>query len=101
MYLKNISLLLLIGFFWFAGSRIQQQVSELCETLPAAIANVKQQMGQVLSGKMYCRKLLRAAVLKSSSGSPIVFSKLLWCIRRFICCVVLGDLFYRIAQTVC
>jgi predicted PurR-regulated permease PerM len=42
---------LLIGFFWFAGNSISHQVSELKETLPSAIDNVKRQLGQNAIGQ--------------------------------------------------
>lgn len=44
------NLLLLIGFFWFVGARIQQQVSQLSTTLPETIQNVKDQMSRSTIG---------------------------------------------------
>jgi predicted PurR-regulated permease PerM len=62
------SLLLLIGFFWFAGSRIQQQASELSETLPAAIANVKQQLGQSTVGQNVLQKITSGSSAKKATA---------------------------------
>ncbi len=41
-----LNLLLLTGFFWFVGARIQQQVSALSDTLPKTIEQAKDQMKQ-------------------------------------------------------
>lgn len=57
------SLLLLIGFFWFAGTRIQQQVTQLSNTLPSAIENAKQQLSQSTIGQ----KILEKAQSANSS----------------------------------
>ena len=40
------TLLLVIGFFWFAGSSIQQQVVQLSTTLPATVETFKQQLSK-------------------------------------------------------
>lgn len=45
------SLAILILFIWFAGDRIQAQVSELKETLPAAFENFKQKVNDSDIGK--------------------------------------------------
>jgi len=57
------SLLLLIGFFWFAGTRIQQQVTQLSDTLPSAIENARQQLSQSTIGQ----KILEKAQSANSS----------------------------------
>jgi len=36
-----LNLLLLVGFFWFVGAQLQQQISQLSDTLPKTIQNVK------------------------------------------------------------
>lgn len=52
-----VSLLLIIGFFWFAGSRIQQQADELSTTLPSAIADFKEQLSQSTIGRQVLQKV--------------------------------------------
>ena len=39
-----INILLLIAFFWFVGSRLSTQVSQLSDSLPTIIQNAKVQM---------------------------------------------------------
>lgn len=56
------SLLLLVLFFWFAGSRIQQQVNELADTLPATVENLKKEMNKSPLGQKIVQRL-------SSGGS--------------------------------
>ncbi|MDQ3551438.1 MAG: AI-2E family transporter, partial [Bacteroidota bacterium] len=51
------TLILIVGFFWFSGNRIQQQVSELQETLPYTIENFKQKIGQSSVGRQAIEKL--------------------------------------------
>ena len=45
-----VNILLLVGFFWFVGARLQHQISELSETLPQTIQSAKAQMGQSAIG---------------------------------------------------
>jgi predicted PurR-regulated permease PerM len=56
--------MLLIGFFWFAGNSISQQVSELKNTLPSAVENVKQQLNKSGIGK----RILESASSEKVSG---------------------------------
>jgi predicted PurR-regulated permease PerM len=58
-----ISLLLLIGFFWFAGARLQEQISQLSDTLPETIQNAKDKLNESSVG----RKVLN--FLNSSGNS--------------------------------
>jgi predicted PurR-regulated permease PerM len=41
-----INVILLAGFFWFVGARLQKQVAELSDTLPQTIQNLKEQLSQ-------------------------------------------------------
>ncbi|MEO8415962.1 MAG: AI-2E family transporter [Ginsengibacter sp.] len=36
-----INIILLVGFFWFVGARLQQQVSDLTDSLPKTIINAR------------------------------------------------------------
>jgi predicted PurR-regulated permease PerM len=45
-----INLLLLAGTIWFIGARIQAQTSELAQTLPSTIEQVKEQIGSTALG---------------------------------------------------
>ena len=41
-----LNIILLVGFFWFLGARLQQQVSELSDTLPKTIQQAKEHLRQ-------------------------------------------------------
>lgn len=48
-----INILLLAAFFWFVGARLSQQISELSDTLPAMIQNVKEHLNNsTIGGKV-------------------------------------------------
>jgi predicted PurR-regulated permease PerM len=61
------SLLLLIGFFWFAGSRIQHQAVQLSDTLPSAIENFKQQLSQNPIGQRVLQKAQSGDSMKKAT----------------------------------
>lgn len=41
-----INILLVGGFFWFVGARLQQQISQLSDTLPQTMQHLKEQLSQ-------------------------------------------------------
>ncbi|MEO8794443.1 MAG: AI-2E family transporter [Daejeonella sp.] len=45
-----LNTLLLVGFFWFVGARLNQQITKLSETLPGTINNAKEWMKQYPAG---------------------------------------------------
>ena len=45
-----INIILLVVFFWFVGARLQQQVSDLTDTLPKTIANAKAYLQKSIVG---------------------------------------------------
>ncbi|HEV7331478.1 MAG TPA: AI-2E family transporter [Flavisolibacter sp.] len=58
------SLLLLFGFFWLTGNSISQQISDLKQTLPSAVENVKTKLAQSSLG----RRVLETATSDDVSG---------------------------------
>jgi predicted PurR-regulated permease PerM len=68
-----VNLLLLVGFFWFGGARLQQQISELSNTLPQTIENAKNQMSQTTLGS-------KALQLLNSTGDS---EKTMHVVKRF------------------
>lgn len=69
------SLLLLIGFFWFAGNSITQQVAQLSETLPATVEKVKGQMNaHPIGRKILGQVSSKGNMQKSSSMLQTFFS---------------------------
>jgi predicted PurR-regulated permease PerM len=62
------SLLLLIGFLWFAGTRIQQQAEQLRKTLPSAIGNLKQQLSQSTVGQQVLQRVTSGESAKKATS---------------------------------
>src|SRR6476620_2362856 len=62
------SLLLLVGFFWFAGNRIQHQADVLSDTWPSAVQNFKQQLSQSAIGQRVLQKLNAGSTAKKAGA---------------------------------
>jgi predicted PurR-regulated permease PerM len=62
--------LLLLGFFWFAGASIQQQATQLSETLPSTVQKAKEELGKSALGKRVLQGL--QAQQKNSQGSNML-----------------------------
>jgi predicted PurR-regulated permease PerM len=61
-----LNILLLVAFFWFIGARIQQQVSQLTDTLPATIQKAKEQISQIPFGDKILQQLNSSGDSKKS-----------------------------------
>ena len=64
------SILLLLGFLWFAGASIQQQATQLSETLPSTIQKAKEELGKSPLGKRVLQGL--QAQQKNSQGTNML-----------------------------
>lgn len=51
------TLLLLVGFFWFVGARLQQQVVQLSDTLPKTIEQAKEKINSTQAGSFILNHL--------------------------------------------
>lgn len=88
------SLLLLLGFFWFSGNSISQQIGELKETLPAAIENVKRQLNNSGIGKRLLESASSDKVSsKASSIAQTFFSSTFGVLGDFYVVLFLGIFF--------
>jgi predicted PurR-regulated permease PerM len=67
------SLVLLGLFLWFAGSSIQKQVSELSQTLPAAIDSFKQKLNETTIGKKVLEQTAGGGNFQKASGMAQTF----------------------------
>ena len=56
-----INILLLAGFFWFVGARLQNQIAELSDTLPQTIQHLKEQLNQSVIGTKIISSINSAA----------------------------------------
>jgi predicted PurR-regulated permease PerM len=62
------SLLLLVLFFWFAGSRIQQETQQLTQTLPATIDHFKAQLNKSPVGQQIVEKASSGESMQKASS---------------------------------
>jgi predicted PurR-regulated permease PerM len=60
------TLLLVIGLFWLIGSKVQSQITELSDSLPATIANAKQKLSQNPLGQRIINKASSPASMKKA-----------------------------------
>ncbi|MBA2761946.1 MAG: AI-2E family transporter [Segetibacter sp.] len=67
------TILLMAGLFWLIGSKVQQQVSQLTETLPKTIENAKAQLSQSQLGQKIVEK---ASSPESAKRAQAVVGKL-------------------------
>lgn len=61
-----LNIILLVAFFWFVGARIQQQITQLTDTLPATIQKAKDQIGQSPIGNKLLQQLNSSGDSKKS-----------------------------------
>lgn len=52
-----VTLLLLVGFFWLIGSKVQAQYSELKETIPSTVVNASEKLKDSAIGEKVIEKL--------------------------------------------
>jgi len=48
-----INIILLVGFFWFVGARLQEEVSQLSDTLPQTLQDAKDKIGESNLGRKF------------------------------------------------
>jgi predicted PurR-regulated permease PerM len=68
-------LLLTIGLFWLMGAKIQAQVAQLSDTLPATIENAKFQLSQNTIGNKLVQKASSPETIKKAKGLVDTFFK--------------------------
>ena len=66
-----LNILLLAGFLWFMGARLQQQIAELSDTLPKTIQHAKEQMSETAIGS----KILNYLHSSGNSKKTIAVAK--------------------------
>ncbi len=69
------TLLLVIGLFWLMGAKIQAQVAQLSDTLPATIENAKSQLSQSPIGKKLVQKASSPDTINKAKGLASTFFK--------------------------
>ena len=65
------NLLLIVVFFWFVGARLQQQISQLTNTLPQTIQNAQNQLNKSPAGS----KVIQYLQSSGNSKKTLAFAK--------------------------
>lgn len=69
------TLVLIAGFFWLVGAKIQMQVAELSDTLPKTIENVTTQLAKSPIGEKVLEKISSKESATKLQGSAATFFK--------------------------
>lgn len=67
------SFVLLALFFWLAGSKVNQQVQQLSQTLPSTIQQAKQQLNQSPIGQQVLQRISSGGNMQKASDSLKMF----------------------------
>ena len=89
-----INIALVVAFFWFIGARIQQQVSELSDTLPATLQNAKDQLNKNVVGSKLLDQLNSSGDSKKTQSVVTSFFSSSFGILSDIYIVILLALFF-------
>lgn len=94
------TLLLVIGLFWLMGAKIQAQVAELNDTLPATIENAKSQLSQNPIGKKLVQKASSPETMKRAKGLASTFFKTTFGVFGDIYVVLFLGIFFTVSPDV-
>ena len=94
------TLLLTIGLFWLMGAKIQAQIAELSDTLPATIENAKSQLSQNPIGKKLVQKASSPETIKKAKGLASTFFKTTFGVFGDIYVVLFLGIFFTVSPNV-
>ncbi len=91
------TLLLITGLFWLIGAKIQAQVTELSDTLPATIENAKSQLSQNPIGKKIVEKVNSPETVKKAKDLASTFFKTTFGVFGDIYVVLFLGIFFTVS----
>jgi predicted PurR-regulated permease PerM len=94
------TLLLVIGLFWLMGAKIQAQVAQLSDTLPATIENAKSQLSQSPIGKKLVQKASSPDTINKAKGLASTFFKTTFGVFGDIYVVLFLGIFFTVSPNV-
>jgi len=94
------TLLLTIGLFWLMGAKIQAQIAQLSDTLPATIENAKSQLSQNPIGKKLVQKASSPETMKRAKGLASTFFKTTFGVFGDIYVVLFLGIFFTVSPDV-
>ena len=89
-----LNLILVIGFFWLIGARLQQQITELSDTLPQTLSNFKDWLQQYPIGNKILDKIDGSAHSQKALGTAKTFFSSTFGILSDIYIIILLGLFF-------
>lgn len=94
------TLLLASGLFWLMGAKIQTQVEQLHNTLPATIENAKSQLSKNSIGKMIVEKVNSPQTIKKAQALASTFFKTTFGVFGDIYVVLFLGIFFTVSPDV-
>lgn len=94
------TLLLATGLFWLMGAKIQTQVEQLHNTLPATIENAKSQLSKNSIGKMIVEKVNSPQTIKKAQALASTFFKTTFGVFGDIYVVLFLGIFFTVSPDV-
>lgn len=91
------TLLLVIGLFWLIGAKVQNQITELSDTLPSTVENAKAQLSQNPLGQKIAEKVSSAQSMKKAQGLTGTFFKSTFGVLGDIYVVVFLGIFFTVS----
>jgi predicted PurR-regulated permease PerM len=91
------TLLLITGLFWLIGAKIQAQVTELSDMLPATIENAKSQLSQNPIGKKIVEKVNSPETVKKAKDLASTFFKTTFGVFGDIYVVLFLGIFFTVS----
>lgn len=88
------SLILLALFFWLAGSKINQQIQQLSQTLPATIEHAKQKLNDSPVGQQVVQKLSSDGSMQKASSTLRTFFRTTFGVLGDIYVIIFLGLFF-------
>lgn len=94
------TLLLLIGLFWLIGAKVQNQVTQLSDTLPKTVENAKAQLTQNPIGQKIVEKASSPEAMKKAKGVVSSFFKTTFGVFGDIYVVLFLGIFFTVSPDI-
>jgi predicted PurR-regulated permease PerM len=94
------TLLLVIGLFWLIGAKVQSQITELSDSLPATIQNAKQELSQNAIGKKIVDKISSPSSMKKAQAVAARFFQSTFGVFGDIYVVLFLGIFFTVSPEV-
>lgn len=93
-------LLFVIGLFWLIGAKIQNQITELADTLPKTIQNAKVQISQNSIGKKIIEKASSADSMKKAQTLAATFFKSTFGVLGDVYVILFIGIFFTVSPNI-